>query len=260
MKNPAAVSIQRGDEWPETVYRYVEHYKWEPQHLCRGKSTKTFHDKIRKQEPPLNFLLNMLFVAMPESWMSTVLGSMSVSPKVATPHGLVQRFPVEISKCQPDVRLESDTHRVFIECKIDAYSDSTQMLKYLLLSAYLDKHETPKEPWILYLSSESMATHWNLASERVTLKFGGTDALRSILSTADLSVLGTGKMAREFKARVEFLRSKVVVGHATWQQFGSKLQLCAAIEKPSDLEKPLCRMANDFLVDLRQRQLWTPGV
>jgi hypothetical protein len=132
-------------------------------------------------------------------------------------------------------------------------------VKYFLLSAYLDKHEAPKEPWILYLSSESMAKHWNPSSERESLQTGGTDGMRSILSTEDLSALGTGKMARAFKAQIESLRLRVVVGHATWQQLGSKLQLCAAIEKPSDLEKPICRMANDFLVDLRQRRLWIPS-
>ena len=33
------------DIWPELVYRFVEHYKWEPQHL--GPDTASLYRKVR---------------------------------------------------------------------------------------------------------------------------------------------------------------------------------------------------------------------
>jgi hypothetical protein len=250
----------RGDQWPETVYRYVEHYKWEPQQLCNGRPASEFLAKIRRQEPPLNFLLNMLCVTLPESWMQAALGSFSVSPKASMPTDLVQRFPIELNECQPDVRLESETHRVFLECKIEAYSDTVQMLKYLLLSAYLDDTDRQKHPWILYLSPGPLSMHWNPVSERKALQTGGTDALRTLLETADLSVLGSGKRARALTDSVEALRTRAVVGHTTWKQFGDALSRCAAIGTPSDLEYPVCRMTNDFLTELERRGLWASNM
>jgi hypothetical protein len=189
--------------------------------------------------------------------MQAVLASFSVSPNMSMPTNLVQRFPIEIDQCQPDVRLESDSHRVFIECKVDASSDTVQMVKYLALSAFLDDKESPKRPWILYLSAGSLAAHWEPASERVLLQTGGADALRALLRAADMSVLGSGKQIRALRDSIDPLRTAAVLGHSTWTQFCEALQRCATIENPSDLERPLCRIANDFIIDLVRRGLYT---
>jgi hypothetical protein len=52
---------QARSAWPELVYRLIEHYKWEPQHLCKGQSAAKFYECIRRQEVPLTFLLQLLF-------------------------------------------------------------------------------------------------------------------------------------------------------------------------------------------------------
>jgi hypothetical protein len=188
-----------------------------------------------------------------------MLGSFVVTPAQPIPLDVIQRFPSELDQCQPDVRLESATHRVFLECKVDAYSDVAQILKYLILSAYLDGIESAKTPWILYISSGTMARHWKPTSERPLLETGGVSALRDLMLAADLSSLGNDRRVRALIPAVEALRSRSVLGHTTWNELGSALSKCAHIDKPSDIEQPICRITNDFLIDLRRRGLWTEG-
>ena len=80
-KTPAAALHEGRDRhiWPEQLYRYVEHYFWEPQHLLktekarrraesRGEGKKeTFYRLIRSQEVPLNFTLNLVLRIVPSS-------------------------------------------------------------------------------------------------------------------------------------------------------------------------------------------------
>ena len=63
--------------WPEHIYRYVEHYFWEPQHLIKTRSARlaakargekyvtAFYRVIRSQEVPLNLLLNIFLRVVP---------------------------------------------------------------------------------------------------------------------------------------------------------------------------------------------------
>jgi hypothetical protein len=244
------------DHWPETVYRYVEHYKFEPQHLLKGQSTKAFRESIRRQEVPLNFLLNILCVALPSPWIQSMLSSASFTTSEPVPSDLVQRFPAETDYCQSDVRLETSTERVFIECKIKAYSDTEQILKYLLLSAHLDEIDEPKRPWVLYLTPGPFAKHWNPALDRKNLRLGGVDTLRQLVQSADLSVLGSDKRVRALLQSVDSLRSQAVLGHGTWNALGDSLCQCVGARAPGELERPTHRITREFLQDLRRRQLW----
>jgi len=123
----------------------------------------------------------------------------------------------------------------------------------------LDKTDRPKKPWILYLSPGPLSEHWKPASEREPLQTGGAGALRTLLKTADLTVLGSGKRVRALADSIDALRTRAVVGHATWKEFAGALSRCVSIDNPSDLEKPICRMTNDFLTDLERRGLWAPN-
>lgn len=247
------------NDWPATVYRYVEHYKFEPQHLLKGQSTAAFRSAIRRQEVPLNFLLNMLCVALPSPWIQRVLHSCDIAHSTEIPAGLVQRFPTEVSECQPDVRLETATERVFIESKVKAYSDTTQILKYLYLSAYLDHADCQKRPWLIYLTPGRFSKRWNPAEDRQGLDSGGMSALQSLVLAADLSVLGTGERAKSLIPIVDQLRSKIILGHGTWEGLGASLSACMDDPAPGEMVKPTYRMASDFLLDLRRRGHWSPG-
>jgi hypothetical protein len=64
--------------WCEQLYRYVEHYRWEPQHvMSKGEHheevTAGFYKKIRSQEVPLNFLTNLYLRVAPSSVRWSVL-------------------------------------------------------------------------------------------------------------------------------------------------------------------------------------------
>jgi hypothetical protein len=81
---------QLGDGWPERTYRYIEHYFWEPQHLlrtersvaeatARGESrVEAMYRRLRSQEVPLNYLLNVLLRIVPSSFHCKCLESFRI--------------------------------------------------------------------------------------------------------------------------------------------------------------------------------------
>ncbi|MGV8041962.1 MAG: hypothetical protein AB2L07_18515 [Thermoanaerobaculaceae bacterium] len=122
------------DLWPELIYRFVEHYRWEPQHL--GPTTAAFYRKVRSQEVPLNLLFNLLLLMMPADAVRQLLRS-ALALSVDGPDLRVVT-PRDKAFAQPDLHLESASERVLIEVKVDARLDLEQVQKYLLLHAKMD--------------------------------------------------------------------------------------------------------------------------
>ena len=117
--------------WPEHIYRYVEHYFWEPRHLIKTKGSRlaatargekrinAFYRVIRSQEVPLNLLLNIFLRVIPSRARTNLLRvSLSGPSNLAGPFQLLYGEDQEYT--QPDVLLESNTERVLLEIKVDA--------------------------------------------------------------------------------------------------------------------------------------------
>ncbi len=236
------------NSWPEFVYRYVEHYRWEPQHL--GPGTTAFYRKIRSQEVPLNFLFNILLYALPPAATRSLL---SLTGAVA-----VRGAPLDVQNAQDasftqaDVQLESLRERVFVELKVQAKTRIEQAQKYALLHAKLASSDPyPKAPSLVYITGKPFAQHWSPAREAPE----NGEVLANALARAPLSEkLARNREARSLERGYRELCSELRVGFATWQQVGDHLNGQSA--GSAEVSESFVR---DFLADLSRRGLWTAG-
>lgn len=232
------------DTWPELVYRFVEHYRWEPQHL--GPTTAAFNRKIRSQEVPLNFLFNLLLHALPNEIRRSALrlNEQDLPVRVLVPQ--LADFT------QPDVQLESENERIFVELKVRAATNLEQAQKYGLLLASLrgsDVH--PKQSSLIYITRREFQRHWSPPRNAPT---SGSELI-SQLQNAELSErLGRNRSARALEDSYRALLPSLHVAFMTWQEIGDHLREITS-------HAPL--IAQDFIAgflqDLSGRDLWQGG-
>src|SRR5205823_9314072 len=89
----------RPGTWPELLYRFIEHYKWEPQHL----KAADFDARMRRQEVPLNFMLNLLLRCSTPDTIAFLFRAFKPSHSIPD-NDLELMFPWETKSTQPDVR------------------------------------------------------------------------------------------------------------------------------------------------------------
>lgn len=238
------MSIDR-NIWPELVYRYVEHYRWEPQHL--GPDTKAFYRKIRSQEVPLSFLFNILLYALPPATARALLSLTDAVAERGEP--LHVKNAQDASFTQADVQLDSPRERIFVELKIQAKTGIEQAQKYALLHTKLASSDfRPKVPSLLYITRKVFARHWSPAREAPV----DGKALVNALSHAPLSEkLSRNREAKSLERGYRELCSSLRVGFATWQQVGDLLDERAG--RSAGVSEAFIR---DFLSDLSRRGLW----
>lgn len=231
------------DGWPELTYRYIEHYAWEPQHLlltpggvaqAHGQERiKKVYERLRRQEVPLNYLLNVLLRLVPSSVRLACLepfGLDLTDPGLAS---LSLRTPLDDASIQPDVHLESETARVFIEVKVDASLKLSQIRKYAALHAKLDM-TCIKRDYVLFLVKPAM-----LALTDIKQSFAHESA-----GLAIANLLGAeGK--------------DITFGSTTWAEFAKTLQRELALRRTGESEaaEMLVILIGDFLADLKLRHL-----
>ena len=205
------------DSWPEFVYRFVEHYRWEPQHL--GPDTTAFYRKVRSQEVPLNFLANILLHALPPRMSRSMLAiTGAISPRGPL---LRVRNSKDTSFTQADVQLESENERIFVELKVRAKTNLEQAQKYALLHTRLAADDpTRKKPSLLYVTERKFVSHWSPAKEAPT----NGHALARWLHNAELSEkLARNREVRTLEPSYRALCAELCVGFTTWQDIGDHL-------------------------------------
>ncbi|MGD9837958.1 MAG: hypothetical protein AB7F72_04480 [Afipia sp.] len=235
-----------GNHLADLLYRFIAHYKWEPQHL-RG-SMEEFDERLRRQEVPLNFLLNALFRYSSSETISFLLQSMGCS--VAENFEL--KFPRETAFTQPDVLIESDDVRVFIEVKVDSRVDLQQIQKYLLLHAFMDAQEK-KKPVLLLLTKSKFPKCWSPPQERSDLDIRSflSKALNQSNAPEFRGLSSAGDVLKDY----DDVRSRIVFGESSWNEFGGYLRQCVAKLKHLPRSEVEVRVIEDFIVDLEQRKL-----
>ena len=165
-KNRAENVVKLNDSaaWPEFIYRLVEHYKWEPQHL-RG-SMAEFDARIRRQEVPLNFLLNILFRLLPSEAIRTH-SEMDVKFGSKSPY-LFFLTKVPLATCwRPRGKLSADDNAIAFLRKITAAP----------LSESLSRKASPASRARYYEVKESIVygtASWSTLGERL-LQIAGDD-------------------------------------------------------------------------------------
>lgn len=235
------------DSWPEFAYRFVEHYKWEPQHL--GPSTADFYRKIRSQEVPLNFLFNILLYALPPKTSRSLLAITGAIPA----DGPVIRVinAKDTSFTQADVQLESEHERIFIELKIRARTGIEQAQKYAMLHTALAAHDLMRmKPYLLYVTEREFVRHWSPATDAPADGF----ALAHRLENGKLSEkLSRNREVRKLEPSYRSLCGKLKIGFTTWQNVGDHLARPVA-----DASGIAQGFIDGFLSDLNHRKLWKP--
>ncbi len=231
--------------WPELIYRFVEHYRWEPQHL--GPTTADYYRKIRSQEVPLNLLFNLLLLVMPADSVRELLGPALALPMDGPELSVVS--PRDEPFVQPDIHLESESERIFIEVKVNARLDLEQIQKYVLLHAKLDAQaaKASKHTFLLLLTRNRLHTHWAPRAEAPT----DIGALAQRLRTQPLgAALSRKASVRPLVGAFSRVAASTRLGACTWQELADRL---AAIT--CDLPARPHELAAGFLAELAQRDL-----
>lgn len=204
--------------WPELLYRLVEHYKWEPAHLCRGQSVEAFYKRIRRQEVPLNFALGLLLAWLSPETIRSLLVPFRLPEGDLEGEVLRPCFPLDAGYTQPDMTLTSDRCRVFIELKWGAPLKLEQVQKYLLLHADLDGSDGSRQPFLLFLTRNEFWRCWKPRGELGADADPGAFLKAKLASTPPPNGLPV-RNGDAFKA----VAHAVTFGFATWGAFADRL-------------------------------------
>jgi hypothetical protein len=239
----------KSNNFSDLLYRFIAHYKWEPQHL--SGSVKEFEDRARQQEVPLNFLLNAFLRFSSSTTIESLLNEGGFVGSELAPRTLELKFPSETKFTQPDVLIESDEARVFIEVKVDSTVKLEQVQKYALLHATMNIVKK-KRPYLMFLTKHQFPEWWRPSKECAS----STD-VHSFLAGRLAEAQGFDFLKRipdEFILReYEEVRRNIKFGAHTWSSFGHHLQaLSADLAKNSEREVEV-RVIDDFVSELRQR-------
>lgn len=235
--------------WPDLVYRLVEHYKWEPQHL-RGTKAE-FDERIRRQEVPLNFLFSVLLRVCSTETMSALLQEFGI--------GRLQEqfrleFPIDAGFTQPDIIIESPNSRIFIEAKVDAAITTKQVQKYLFLHASMDGiGAKKKQPYLLFLTMRQFQKCWRPRTEA-----SGTNDVQAFLADRIFSFQVDEKLKQVAQrpgliAAYETIKQNVRYGAATWESIRYRLSAAADQFRRLGSHVTETRIIDDFLHDLKCR-------
>ncbi len=233
----------------ELLYRFIAHYKWEPQHLAG--SVKEFEDRIRLQEVPLNFLLNAFLRFSSSATIESILTKCGFSSARFGSSTLELKFPSETKFTQPDVLIESDEARIFIEVKVDSKVKLEQIQKYALLHATMNIQRR-KRPYLMFLTKYPFPEWWSPSKDR-SLSADVHSFLHDRLAETHgfefLKRLPDEAILKEY----EEVERSITFGAYTWNSFGDHLKvLSAGLVKSPDREIEV-RVIDDFLSDLRRR-------
>jgi hypothetical protein len=259
--------------WPEQVYRYVEHYFWEPQHLLKTKASRkaaarrgeknieAFYRLIRSQEVPLNLLANVCLRIVPGSVREELLRTLwkdSYSPDASSRCRLL--YGEDQPFTQPDIQMQTVQQRFFVELKVEHRASLAQVMKYLLLHGYLDRTEGHRDPYLCFVAPRPIAAQWRGKKERIEITEHGLErfvkqTLSHKLPAQKRLVAALGEKAEaNFRELVQSIR----ITSVTWQEFGDSLLASANRRAQGELGEMMNSLTSEFLEDLKRRQLWQP--
>ena len=270
-----AAALHKGRDrniWPEQLYRYVEHYFWEPQHLIktekaarsahrRGeRNIEAFYRLIRSQEVPLNFSLNLVLRIVPPSvriaFLRQFQGDRAPSD-IMNPQLLYgEDHPVT----QPDLLLQTTTQRFFVELKVSGSASINQIEKYARLHAHLDRLQARREPYLYLLTPGPVDRGWRPRMERAVLKRDGLQAFaRKALRQRKPSLKQlTESIGPSPEALYDSVIDALRIGHSTWRTIGDCLhsERDRRLAQGDDIADVMNALIGDFLTDLEARGLW----
>jgi hypothetical protein len=237
----------------DLLYRFIAHYKWEPQHL--EGSIREFEDRARNQEVPLNFLLNAFLRFSSSATIAAILTECGFNGSELAPEKLALKFPSETKFVQPDVVIESDLARIFVEVKIDAKVKLEQVQKYVLLHATMNRKEK-KRPYLMFLTKRPFPEWWSPSKDGKSSRDVHSFLSDRLAGSQDIDFL---KQPPSEAVREQFgdVKRSIKFGAQTWKSVGDRLRsLLVSLRMNPDREIE-ARVIDDFLSELRHRGLCT---
>lgn len=254
-RNMIAVDEKPLRAWPELIYRLVEHYKWEPQHLYAGQSRERFYEGIRKQEVPLNYLFCLFLRLSQSGTIREILRRFELDAEHPDFADVQLEYPSDQGYTQPDIRLESAKARIYIEVKVDSKVDLAQVQKYLYLHAEMNMRDAhPKKPYLLFLTRDEFPKCWDLKDRDAEANDIVTFISERIKDdTLPKTFPSKFKNSQNTIAAYKSVLENIRYGATTWQSIGNCLKKCQAKIGKHQID---FRIHEDFLADLNRRELW----
>jgi hypothetical protein len=269
-------TMQNPNSWIEQVYQYVEYYYGTPNDLGKqsipGRTGRAEQDrvktKMRHSEVPLNAILNISLCLLPSRIINRLLNCFLVDRVV----DFGRKFEmVDISNwtdparirnfTQPDVALESDESRVFIELKVNARFTLSQVQKYLALHTLWEKKDGPgKQPYLFFLSPQDFYHQWDRKSPTKLREGSELQDLHEHLRPIHLpGKLGNLEITADLRQNIAQTLERLTLGSATWQSIGQRLQ--SEIDGSTNAvlgntDDTASKLISDLLNDLGNRKLW----
>ena len=240
--------------WTEIAYRVPAYYASEP-HRLRGK-LKEVERKILHHAVPLTWLLHVLLRCSPPNMVRSLLKRFGLRDEVQL-GALSLRMPPDTLYTQPDVCLESDTTRLFIEVKIGRNTTTLdQVQQYLLLHADEDTRNGVRTPYLLFLTKRGFPKSWKPCAQA---NGDVQDFLHGIVSDApigaELAALAGKKVMARCEAQYKAIAKEIVYGAATWQCIGDYIASGCEHYESADEPRRECPLLLDFVAELRRRKL-----
>jgi hypothetical protein len=162
------------------------------------------------------------------------------------------KFPSETKFTQPDVLIESDEARIFIEVKVDSRVKLEQVQKYALLHATMNI-QRKRRPYLMFLTKYPFPEWWSPSKDRTS----STD-VHSFLSGRLIDARGFDFLKRipdeAILKEYEEVRQSISFGAHTWNSFGNHLvALSAGLARNPDRIVEF-RVVGEFVSELRQRR------
>jgi len=234
--------------WPELLYRFGEHLKWEP--ARKGQSVAAFYARMRGHEVPLTFLFSLMLAWASTDTICELLRAFAVEGDGMEDRGLHLCRPYDAGYTQPDVCLLSETARVFVELKWSTSIKLDQVQKYLALHADFDARFGRRKPYLLFLTREAFGECWRprraASDARPAPSF-----LREIVTEADrpaklMARLGAGSQ------RHAGVVDEIGYGFATWRDVRDALD--RIVRRWETVPRAVeAAMIEGFVADLERR-------
>ncbi|BAZ16082.1 hypothetical protein NIES4071_79570 [Calothrix sp. NIES-4071] len=258
------------NSWIEQVYQYVEYYYWCPQALNKqstekvgGTAFRQVQERMRSYEVPLNAIFNITLRLLPSRILTNLL-SLFVKSSFGQQFALIDVYsaiPEMGNFTQPDIAIETESSRIFIEMKIGANFHLDQIYKYILLHAWLNQKTGYKQPFLLLLSPKSISKQWaSTERNQIFTEDESVNSLLMYLKNQDLPIaLGDLKSTEFLLPGASEVLESLTIGSATWSEVGNYFnqELESLHQKGfNDGQEVIYKLISDFLTELKNRNLY----
>lgn len=262
------MALRKAPYWTDLYYSIVEHYFWRPQAIGRKAhpdaprySWDHWKGKLRRQETPLNHILDLLFHISPQDLLDQ-----SISALLGRPVSNLQLVEpvfgtIDLNVVQPDIIVSNSNSLVFVEMKVDSKSSIDQFAKYAIAAHSILKDERQIENVDLVVLSrhKDHAQVWRSANKK------GLSSASKVRKLAIRGISGDSDVWDE-KGVLRYMNNNPGCVASLSKQINSMglvladyEMLATALNKYASHEETLSRLIEGVLKEFDRRKLNSSG-